>query len=123
MNRVSAVWLVRLASVLAGFVFATSGFATNSNSYVCLPDQIDIINSARPGAETVCRAKPYVLSCQDDGRYACCKSACDCIFTGRVALNKGWGSGSRSYLTYPIGGSCPPPTKGAPITATPSTMK
>jgi hypothetical protein len=88
-------------------VFSTTSFAINSTTYLCSEEQRSMIESSRGGAGASCIAKPYSLVCTDDGRYGCCKSACECIFKGRVFLNKGWGGGARNLTTYDITDTCP----------------
>lgn len=124
-NEGTGIWRTVLVALAAmGAVFAFPANATNPNAFTCSAEDRILADSIRPGSVAQCPAgtattKPaYELVCQDGAlRFGCCRSACDCKFTAQVFGNKGWGTGSRSYKTYQIGGACPrPPTAPYPTT-------
>jgi hypothetical protein len=95
------------SSAVLTLAFCMTSFAVSSATYVCDEQQRVIITQVRGAAGASCIGKPYDLVCTDDGRYGCCKSACECIFRGQVFLDKGWGGGARNLTSYSITESCP----------------
>jgi hypothetical protein len=105
-----SISLRSIVSVITLLVAMCAGTAqaVNDNAFICTDQQSVMINRERPDTPTHCGNLPYQLVCQEDGRYGCCKSACDCSFGGRVLADKGWGGGTREYVSYKVGGVCRP---------------
>jgi hypothetical protein len=115
---ITSMCLKWLALVVV-WMLAIPSFAAVS-TYACSPEQQSTLSQLRGVPESaLCSAKP----CKDDGSYGCCKSACECIWQGRLSFNKGWGGGSRNLVSFDIGGSCPVSPKAPIVTGTPSTMQ
>jgi hypothetical protein len=119
---ISSTCLKWLALFLT-WILVTPSLAVVS-TYACSPEQQSTLSQLRSvPVSALCSAKPYQLVCKDDGSYGCCKSACECIWQGRLSFNKGWGGGSRNLVSFDLGGACPGPVKSPVITNTPSLMQ